>query len=59
MEILEFRLCLMRDDTDNVLKPITRVAAHAALVVLKTYLKLMEQSDIYIGWLSVRHNHVL
>lgn len=51
MELLRFRLTLMRDDSKNKLRPIMRVAAHSALIVVDKYLKLMEESDIY--WMSV------
>jgi hypothetical protein len=50
MELLKYRLELMRDDFDKVLKPVTRIAAHAALVVLNKYLGIMEESDIY--WMA-------
>ncbi|KAG8733279.1 hypothetical protein FRC10_000323 [Ceratobasidium sp. 414] len=47
MHVVKFRLERMRDDTNNILRPITRVAAYSALIVVNKYLRLMEESDLY------------
>ncbi|KAG9076095.1 hypothetical protein FRC06_009705, partial [Ceratobasidium sp. 370] len=47
MYVMKFRLERMRDDADNDLHPITRVAAYSALTVVDKYIKLMEESDLY------------
>ncbi|KAG9092375.1 hypothetical protein FRC06_000123 [Ceratobasidium sp. 370] len=48
MHVVKFRLERMRDDTNNILRPITRVAAYSALLVVNKYLRLMEESDLYL-----------
>jgi hypothetical protein len=50
MLLLKYRLELMRNDIDDELQPVTRIAAHTALFVLNKYLKIMEESDVY--WMA-------
>ncbi|KAG8769320.1 hypothetical protein FRC12_005039 [Ceratobasidium sp. 428] len=41
------RLTRMRDNDDEGLRPITRVAAHSAIVVTEKYAKLLEKTCLY------------
>lgn len=46
MHLLRFRLEAIRSDVDNVLQPVTRIAAQAALTTLNKYFGVMERSNI-------------
>ncbi|KAF8593277.1 hypothetical protein BDV93DRAFT_447095, partial [Ceratobasidium sp. AG-I] len=50
MDLLKFRLELIRDDVGHVLHPVTRVAANVALTVLDKYFNIMRESDVY--WMA-------
>jgi hypothetical protein len=51
MMTLKIQLEVMRDDPDNEVPPIIRLAAHSALHVHKKYMRLMEEADIY--WIAI------